>query len=100
MVLTYSDASLAAGKTTADSDIVEARFLDIVPEERVVQAVDFISDDPAFSGTMTMTWEVSGVDGGTQVAIRAENVPDGISADDHAAGLGSSLANLAAYLER
>lgn len=100
MVLTYSDASLAAGKTTADSDVVEARFLDIVPEERVVQAVDFISDDPAFSGTMTMTWEVSGVDGGTQVAIRAENVPDGISADDHAAGLGSSLANLAAYLER
>lgn len=100
MVLTYSDASLAAGKTTADSDVVEARFLDIVPEERVVQAVDFISDDPAFSGTMTMTWEVSGVDGGTQVAVRAENVPDGISADDHAAGLGSSLANLAAYLER
>lgn len=100
MVLTYADASLAAGKTTADSDIVEARFLDIVPEERVVQAVDFISDDPAFSGTMTMTWEVSGVDGGTQVAIRAENVPDGISADDHAAGLSSSLANLAAYLER
>lgn len=100
MVLTYSDASLAAGKTTADSDVVEARLLDIVPEERVVQAVDFISDDPAFSGTMTMTWEVSGVDGGTQVAVRAENVPDGISADDHAAGLGSSLANLAAYLER
>ncbi|MFD3612723.1 hypothetical protein ACFWXA_32580 [Streptomyces atroolivaceus] len=30
----------------------------------------------------------------------AEDVPDGISAEDHAAGLASSLANLAAYAER
>jgi hypothetical protein len=31
MVLTYADPSAAAGKSTADSDIVEARFVDIVP---------------------------------------------------------------------
>ena len=49
MVLTYSDASGAPGKATADSDIVEARFVDIVPSERVVQAVDFVSDDPAYA---------------------------------------------------
>src|SRR5512133_4349544 len=57
MVLTYSDASGAPGKASVDSDIVEARFVDIVPGERVVQAVDFVSDDPAYAGTMTMTWE-------------------------------------------
>jgi hypothetical protein len=49
---------------------------------------------------MTMTWEVSEVDGGSRVDIIADNVPDGIGADDHAAGLASSLANLAAYFER
>ena len=64
MVLTYSDASGAPGKATVDSDIVEARFVDIVPGERVVQAVDFVSDDPAYAGTMTMTWQVAAVDGG------------------------------------
>jgi uncharacterized protein YndB with AHSA1/START domain len=100
MVLTYSDASGAPGKATADSDVVEARFVDIVPGERVVQAVDFVSDDPANAGTMTMTWEVIAVDAGTRVDIVAEDVPDGISAADHAAGLASSLAKLAAYLER
>jgi uncharacterized protein YndB with AHSA1/START domain len=100
MVLTYADASGSPGKATADSDIVEARYLDIVPGERVVQAVDFISDDPANAGTMTMTWQVTAVDGGTRVDIVAEDVPDGISAADHAAGLASSLAKLAAYLER
>jgi hypothetical protein len=30
----------------------------------------------------------------------AEDVPDGISAEDHAAGLTSSLTNLAAYVEQ
>jgi uncharacterized protein YndB with AHSA1/START domain len=57
LVLTYADASRARGKATADSDIVEARFVDVVPDVRVVQAVDFVSDDPANAGTMTMTWE-------------------------------------------
>jgi uncharacterized protein YndB with AHSA1/START domain len=100
MILTYAEAATPAGKTTADSDIVEARFIDIVPGVRVVQAVDFVSDDPAYAGTMTMTWEVTAVDAGTRVDIRAENVPDGISADDHADGLTSSLAKLAAYLKQ
>lgn len=98
MVLTYDDPSAGPGKAGEGSDIVEARFTDIVPGARVVQAVDFVSDDPANAGTMTMTWEVTAVDGGTRVDIRAENVPGGISADDHAAGLNSSLAKLAAYL--
>jgi hypothetical protein len=48
---------------------------------------------------MTMTWELVEVDDGTRVEIRADDVPDGIAADDHATGLASSLANLAAYLE-
>src|ERR1700730_10598801 len=100
MVLTYADASGAPGKATAESDIVEARFVDIVPGERVVQAVDFVSDDPAYAGTMTMTWEVTAAGAGTRVDIVAEDVPDGISAEDHAAGLASSLRNLAAYVEQ
>jgi uncharacterized protein YndB with AHSA1/START domain len=100
LVLTYNDATRAPGKATDDSDIVEARFVDVVPDLRVVQAVDFVSDDPAFAGTMTMTWEVTAVDGGTRVDITADDVPDGISSGDHAKGLASSLANLADYVER
>jgi uncharacterized protein YndB with AHSA1/START domain len=100
MVLTYTDAPGAPGKATADSDIVDARFVDILPGTRVVHAVDFISDDPAYAGTMTMTWQVTPVDAGTRVDIVAEDVPDGISAADHAEGLASSLAKLAAYVER
>jgi uncharacterized protein YndB with AHSA1/START domain len=89
LVLTYSDASAAP-----------ARFVDIVPGERVIQAVDFVSDDPAYAGTMTMTWQITAVGAGTRVDIVADGVPDGITAQDHAAGLSSSLANLAAYSEQ
>jgi hypothetical protein len=48
---------------------------------------------------MTMTWAVRAVEGRTRVEIVADDVPDGVSADDHAAGLSSSLDNLARYVE-
>lgn len=99
LVLTYADGTSRAGKATADSDIVEARFIDIVPNVRVEHAVDFVSDDPAFAGTMTMTWVVAARHNGTQVTIYAADVPRGISAEDHAEGLASSLAQLAAFVE-
>src|SRR5215212_649363 len=52
LVLVYADASSARGKATTDSHIVEARFVDVVPGVRVVQAVDFVSDDPTHAGTI------------------------------------------------
>jgi len=67
LVLTYVDPAAARGKSSADSDVVETRYVDIVPNVRVVQAVDFVSDDPQFAGTMTMTWGVAAVDASVAV---------------------------------
>lgn len=99
LVLTYEPGGSGRGKATADSDVVEARFVTLVPNVRVVQQIDFESDEPAFAGTMTMTWQLSPVDEGTLVEITAEDVPEGIPAVDHAVGMSSSLANLAKHLE-
>jgi uncharacterized protein YndB with AHSA1/START domain len=87
-----------AGKTTERTDVTGGRFLQLVPGRRLVQTVDFESADPAFTGTMVMTWSLDPAPGGTQVEVTAENVPAGISAADHAAGLASSLDNLAGFL--
>ena len=46
-----------------------------------------------------MTWDLTPVYGGTQVNITAANVPDAVLVEDHAAGMASSLANLAAYVD-
>jgi uncharacterized protein YndB with AHSA1/START domain len=100
LVLMYADPNAPQAKSSAGSDVVDVRYLDIVPGDRVVQAVDFVADAPEFRGTMTMTWAVSEEAGGTRVEIVADDVPDGISAEDHAAGLASSLDNLARFVER
>ncbi|WP_257879866.1 SRPBCC domain-containing protein [Kocuria flava] len=73
--------------------------MELVPGVRVVQAGDFASEDPVYAGTITMAWELTPAEGGTRAEILAANVPDGISTEDHAAGLASSLANLADCLQ-
>ncbi|RJG43631.1 ATPase [Mesorhizobium sp. DCY119] len=101
MSLTYDapDPSVR-GKASEDTDIVEGRFVELVPNDRVVQIVTFESDDPAFAGEMKMTWSLRPVAGGTEVSIVCENVPEGIRAEDHAAGLSSTLDNLAEFVRQ
>lgn len=99
MALTYRGNHANAGKTSADTDVVEGRFTELVQNERVVQLVTFQSDDPVFAGEMRMTWSLSPATGGTEVSITAENVPEGISKEDHDMGLRSTLENLARFVE-
>ncbi|MCP1726565.1 uncharacterized protein YndB with AHSA1/START domain [Natronospira proteinivora] len=99
MRLTYENSNEGQGKTSADSDETEVRLVRIDPGQRIVQEVDFDSDDPSLKGTMRMTWIFEASDGGTLVQVHAENVPEGIRPEDHQAGLDSSLANLAHVIE-
>ena len=87
------------GKSGARSDISAGRFLTLEPGRRLVQSALFESDDPAFAGEMAISWSLEPVGQGTKVKVIAENVPAGISAEDHAAGLASSLQNLARFVE-
>ena len=99
LVLTYDDAVGAPGKTSADSDASEVRIVRIVPGERIIQEVDFETEDPAFQGTMRMEWTLRSGSEGTTVEFEARDGPEGIRARDHAEGLTSTLSNLAAFLE-
>jgi len=99
MALHYVDADDAPGMTTEDADVVEVRFLKLAPNQLILQAADFVSEDPAFAGTMTMIWSFEAAGDASRVAITCENVPAGIRKQDHVAGLKSSLANLAKFVE-
>ncbi|GIG66965.1 SRPBCC family protein [Phytomonospora endophytica] len=99
MVLTYLDATGAPGKSGDATDVVDVGFAALVPSELVVQRAVFESGDPAFAGTMTMSWRLSAADGGTDVTVVAEDVPPGIDQADHEEGITSSLANLAEWVE-
>lgn len=88
-----------SGKTTQRTDIVSGRFVELDPGGRIVQTGEFDSADPAFAGTMVMTWSLDPGPEGTRVTVAATDVPPGISAEDHEAGLASSLENLARFVE-
>jgi uncharacterized protein YndB with AHSA1/START domain len=97
MRLTYEGAS-GRGKTTADADVAEVRFAELIPDERIVQIVTFESDDPDFAGEMRMTWTFAEADGGAEVCVEVESAPAGISEADHETGIRSSLENLARFV--
>ncbi len=51
MVLTYESADHAtSGKTTEHADVVQGRFVELIPDELIVQQVEFESNDSAFAG--------------------------------------------------
>jgi uncharacterized protein YndB with AHSA1/START domain len=89
----------APGKTTAKADTFEGRFTKLIPDRLIEEQVTFESDDPAFAGVMTITTSFTPTEGGTEVAVACTNVPPGIGAEDHAAGIASSLENLARWAE-
>ena len=101
MTLSYEQpGEKSRGKTTPQSDSVRGRFLELLPSQRIVQLVEFDSDDPSFAGAMTITWSLQPVPEGTLVTVRCENVPPGISREDHETGLNATLSNLAAFVEQ
>jgi uncharacterized protein YndB with AHSA1/START domain len=100
MAFVYNDAHHALpGKTSEHADAFCGRFVELVANARIVERVEFESDDPAFAGAMTITTTLEPIAGGTRVSIRCENVPDGISESDHQAGIASTLDNLAAFFD-
>jgi uncharacterized protein YndB with AHSA1/START domain len=87
------------GKTSEHADVFTGRFIELMPGQRITEAVDFESDDPAFAGTMIITTDLEPAEGGTKVTFTAINVPVGIKPDDHYKGMTSSLEQLAAFVE-
>ncbi len=54
MVLPYDDAT-TVGKSGANTDVVDVRFVAVDPRARLVEEADFVADDPRFCG-----WTVPG----------------------------------------
>lgn len=96
--LTY-DLPTGTGKSDAHTDTYHGHFVRLVPDERVVEEVEFETDDPALGGTMTMTTTLTDADGGTDVLVVHEGLPDAVPAEDNETGTRMALANLARLVE-
>ncbi|KUL20529.1 SRPBCC domain-containing protein [Streptomyces regalis] len=98
--LTY-DVPTGTGKSDAHTDTYHGHFVKLVPDEQVVEEVEFETDDPALRGTMTMTTTLTDADadGGTDVLVVHEGIPDAVPAEDNETGTRMALANLARLVE-
>ncbi len=88
-----------AGKSRGHTDTYAGHFVRLVPDEQVVEVMSFESADEAFAGEMTMTTNLQDAEGGTQVELVHEGIPDAVRPEDNEAGTRMTLANLAAYVE-
>jgi uncharacterized protein YndB with AHSA1/START domain len=96
--LTY-DAPTETGKTTPHTDTYHGHFVRLVPNEQVVEVVEFETTDPALQGEMTITITLEDADGGTEVIATHDQLPPGLSIADNETGWRMSLAKLAALAE-
>jgi uncharacterized protein YndB with AHSA1/START domain len=97
--LTYDDAR-RAGKSSGHTDTYHGRFLRLVPDEQVVETMQFETDDPALQGPMTLTTTLNDAAEGTEVVMFHEGIPDVVPAGDNELGTEMALASLARLLER
>ena len=95
-----SSEPTSRGKTAGREDRYTARFVELTPPTKIVQAITFDSADPAFSGEMMMEVAFEAEDGGTTVSIVFKNIPSGVRPEDNEAGTQSSLEKLAHYIEQ
>jgi len=96
--LTY-DAPTGTGKTTAQTDTYHGRFVQLVPNEKVVEVVEFETADPALQGEMTITIALVDAHDSTDLLAVHDGLPRGVPTEDNEAGWRSSLAKLAALVE-
>lgn len=87
------------GKSSPDMDTYHGHFVDLVPDERVVEAIEFETADPAFGGQMTVTTSLVDDEDGTSLLMVQEGVPDAVRPEDNEAGMRMALDNLARLVE-
>jgi uncharacterized protein YndB with AHSA1/START domain len=96
--LTY-DAPTGTGKSASHTDTYHGHFVKLVPDEQVVEVFEFEAADPDLRGEMTMTTTLTDADGGTDVLVVHEGVPDKVPPADNETGTRMALAKLATLTE-
>ncbi|MFD4610571.1 SRPBCC family protein [Streptomyces sp. NPDC058440] len=96
--LSYDEPG-ARGKSGVRTDTYRGHFARLVPGRLVVEVLAFETDEDSLHGTMTMTTSLAEADGGTEVVIVHEGIPDEVPRADNELGTRMALDNLARLVE-
>src|SRR5690349_13357550 len=75
--LTY-DSPTDTGKTSAQTDTYHGRFVQLVPDSKIVQAIEFESENPDLQGEMTITVTLGGQGDDTELVAVHDALPPGV----------------------
>lgn len=97
--LTYDDPA-RAGKSAGHTDTYHGHFASLVPNERVVETVEFETDDPAMQGEMTTTITLADAPGGgTNLSAVHDGLPRGVKPEDNDTGWRMAIDKLAKLVQ-
>jgi uncharacterized protein YndB with AHSA1/START domain len=94
------DAPTNTGKTSAQTDTYHGRFVRLVPNREIVQAIEFETENPDLLGEMTISVTLSDEGDGTEVVAVHDGVPPGVAPADNELGWSISLGKLAELVEK
>lgn len=95
--LTY-DEPTGTGKSSAHTDTYHGHFVKLVPNERVVEVMEF-ETNPGMQGEMTVSYLLSEADGGTELLATHEGLPPAFRRTTTKRAGGWHWTNLAALVE-
>jgi uncharacterized protein YndB with AHSA1/START domain len=87
-----------SGKSAEKEDRYYARFIELVPNQKIKIAVRFDTNDSAFEGEMYMQVDLHEIADQTNVVFSFEHIPPGIDPKDNEAGTMSTLEKLANWV--
>jgi uncharacterized protein YndB with AHSA1/START domain len=80
--LSYRDPG-RAGKSAGHTDTYHGHFATLVPDEQVVEVLEFETEDPALRGAMTVTTTLTDAAGGTDILVVFDGIPDAVPTADN-----------------
>jgi len=93
------DVPTGTGKTAEHTDTYHGRFTRLVPDQQVVEVLEFETADPELCGEMTITTTLADTGGGTSVLMVHEGIPDKIPPADNETGTRMALDKLTRLVE-
>lgn len=96
--LSYAEPGLV-GKSASGTDTYHGRFVELVPDQKVVEEMEFETEDATLRATMTITTTLTEAGDGSDVLMVHDSVPDSVPAADNETGMRMALDNLAKLVE-
>lgn len=104
ITLTYDDPTDTgqhdAGTVRQQHDAYYGTFRSLIPDEQVVELLEFVTEKPDMTGAQTVTFTLTDADGGTHLEVLHEGVPAGLSPAENEIGWQLALTKLVALAER